>query len=820
MKKLLSLSPPPRSPYSQTNSENATFSEIVQFAKSMESIDTFEDGKNTIPQTSEEIKEALLLFAKAMSVYIENHPEHCELMWTLLSGVFNTLKMQHPMDNEKKGGPKQSQFPSPPSASDKDDFNWLENKNEAMQYILDENKYTSMCMKPVSGLITKLYNEFVSRHDESETSAHIAVPSSSPLGAEWTHYFSRKVPGSEYRQHCRLNKNGSEHIYLDENELSKTEYFRLGFLRHSPCGRFIAFGVDENGSERYTVRFKNLCLNIFLDFELKDCGDQVEFSKCGNFFYYVQMDNAERPYRISRYEFQKTPETLFEETDQLYYVCLTKSCSSEHIFVKSVSINSSETRALFLPEKEFKVIIPRSMDHMYSVESNGKYFYVLSNLKTPHSNWIFRMLQCDFNQKETVLEARDFVLIEEIIMRVNHLIVFERSNCIQNVRIIDLRDDKLLTFHYIAFSDIVYSLNPMSVWEEIADISKHCFYDSSILRYTYTSFTQPKQIIDYNLETRQFQVVYTDNVCPALGYEFSSDLYESKREFAISDDGTVVPISMVYRKDIRRPAFTLLTGYGAYGSSFNPLFCKQRLSLLDRGFIFAIAHIRGGSEMGKRWYDEGKQEKKPNVFKDFIKCMQHLISEEYTCPEKLSIYGRSAGGLTAGVAINEASKLCRSALLEVPFVDVYNTMMKKETPWTCYEYYELGNPKDENIRNLMKSYCPFINIRENEFPHILVCSGINDPRVRFSESTKYVAKIRKYKKDDNLLLLRMNEYGHFGSGGLYTHLRDVAEEYAFLIYTLQAPFESYHETKPHKICDLILPVDRMDSLIQWAQSDF
>ncbi|KAF9112778.1 hypothetical protein BGX27_002823 [Mortierella sp. AM989] len=740
-----------------------------------------------------------------------------------------------------------------------DNYSWLKDREnpEVLKYIEDENQYAIAALSHTEPLQKLLYNEFVSRLDADEESARVTLTDG------WS-YYSKSQVGLEYRLHCRsiINAHGVEleHIYMDENvvaqspEYTNSTYFRVGFLRHSPDCRILAYGVDGLGNERFTAFFKDVESGEILDDRLSNIYENLEFSSCGRFIYYLTLvPETERAYRLYRHELGTPVERdqlLYEETDEMFCLTMTKSGDGKFIMINSAAQVTSET--LFLHSNadkndiQLRAIMPRKEGVTYSAESHdGKHFFVLTN-ESSKNNWLFRTPAPKRNSppvdlvllRETVIPHRNFVLIEDFQVRRRHLVVFERSNCHQNVRVIelasvedvdsecrpeappcsiDLEPGPFDKYHYVSFSDTVYSLLPESVNEEVSNLSKMTLFDTNVLRFTYSSLVQPKQVIDYNMDTRESIVVHTEKIAGSPQYEI--DDYEQLRLFSTGIDGTAVPISIVFRKDLfyqggkgldANPC--LLYTYGAYGSCTDPVFSTQRLSLLDRGFVYAIAHVRGGSDMGMGWYDEGKLGKKPNTFLDFISCAEYLIKEGYTSPEKLAIYGRSAGGLMIGAVVNMRPDLFKTALTEVPFVDAVNTMLDSSIPWTAFEWEEWGNPEDPEIYRIMKHYCPYTNVRQQKYPNMLVLAGMNDPRVAFFEPLKWVAKLRSCwpskstgskqssSREDNdsdanaaagnadhMLLLRIEEVGHGGSSGQYSYLEDLAFEYAFLISTLQAP---------------------------------
>ena len=706
-----------------------------------------------------------------------------------------------------------------------DPYAWLNDKEnpEVLEYIKQENEYSEEMMKSTKPLQKLLYKEFVSRLDESEVSPRTRL-------SDGYEYYSRKVPGQEYLVHCR-EMDGVEEIYLDENELANGDlfaeatYFRVNFMKHHVKANLVAIGIDSSGNERNSCLFLRLDTKEFLTDRLEDVYEDFEFSKDGKHCYYTILDSCERAYKFLRHRIGSPVESdivLFHEEDEMFYLSLTKSCDEEYIILYSYAQITSE--AHFLPsngEESPQVLFPRQDKVQYTIEHHDGYFYVMTN-EGVKNNWIYcvkapngESWQQIKDARETVIEHRDFVLIESYFLRQNHLILFERSNCLQNVRIVDLRSPGFSTYHYISFSEQVYSLWPGSVDEEVSDLSKTADFDSNILRFTYTSFLQPKQVIDYNMDTRNMTVVSEEKVGGVFQYDPA--LYASKRLFATGVDGTAVPLSIVYRRDLlglgmnpSHPNPLLLHGYGAYGSFTHTIFSASRLSLLDRGFIYAVAHIRGSADMGNGWYLDGKLAKKPNTFHDFISCAEYLIKEGYTTPSKLAIYGRSAGGLLIGASINLRPDLFKAALTEVPFVDVINTMFNSSIPWTAFEWEEWGDPNNKSVYDVMKGYCPYTNVdgerlAKGDYPNLLVVAGMNDPRVAFFEPLKLVAKMRGEKKkweqklrvkSEKSILLKVEDGGHGGHSGQYSFLEDLAFEYAFLITSLEASMKPIYHGHP------------------------
>ncbi|KAJ3291401.1 hypothetical protein HK104_006119 [Borealophlyctis nickersoniae] len=811
----------------------------------VEALDKYmEEDPSNIVQVLPEI-------AVALERLCLGYPDACRDVWAHLKPLLlNRRALMVTQDPGERSRPKSPVCTPKPNKwvnvhgeEWEDDYSWLNDREnpEVLDYIRQENEYADKVLAHTKPLRKLLYKEFVARIDENEESAMVTLPDG------WK-YYSKKVAGEEYRLHCRIKDGEEEEVYLDENQLAATDFadascFRVGVLKHSPDCRLIAYGIDSTGNERNTIFFKDMVTKQLLDDRIEGVYEDLEFGNDCKTVYYTILDDCERAYKLMRHRIGTDvtlDEVLYHEEDEMFFLSLTKTCDGNYIILNSAAQITSETRFISAhdPTNLPTLLFPRAENVKYTCEHHGKYFYILTN-EASKNNWLFRIpIPTDADDqkspeellelRETVIEHRDFVLIEDFEVRRNHLIVFERSSCVQNVRIIDLRSDNFNSYHYIGFSEMVYSLYPGSVNEEIADLTKSTQFDTNILRFTYTSFIQPKQVIDYNMDDRTMTVVHEETVGGIFPYDMS--MYASKRILTTGWDGTSVPVSLVYRRDLLglnmnppQPNPVLLHAYGAYGAFVNPIFSASRLSLLDRGFIYAAAHVRGGADMGNGWYEEGKLGKKPNTFYDFCSAAELLIKEGYTVPSKLGIYGRSAGGLLIGAVINMRPELFQAALTEVPFVDVINTMFDPSIPWTAFEYEEWGNPNDYDIYEVMKTYCPYTNIRgellaKGVYPHLFVAGGMNDPRVAFWEPLKFVAKMRgerrKWRRNlqearekaqkeegqddagaepgidktqEKMIILRVDDAGHGGNSGQYSYLDDLAFEYAFLIDALDAP---------------------------------
>ena len=566
----------------------------------------------------------------AIERHVALNPGSCLPLWNILKPILDMVAPQgqsgkpHPTPPSPECEPKEQSTVNSHGHIWADEYLWLKDREnpDVLKYIDEENRYADAVMTHAKPLQRLLYKEFVSRLDEGGESTKVT------MGDGWT-YYSRKVAGLEYQQHVRCMDEGVEDVYLDENELTSSpefedaSYFTLGFIRHSPDCRTVAYGVDTKGNERYSTYFLRLADHKVLPERIDEVYEFLEWSNDGDFVFYLLLDDCERAYKLMRHELGTDPASdalLYHEHDESFYLSLTKSCNSKFIILNSAAQVTSETR--YIPADSSlaqpRLLIPRRENTNYVVESHENHLYILTN-EDSKNNWIYRipvpetlnppLADNDWENllelRETVIEHRDFVLIEDFILRENHLIVFERSNCLQNVRIVDLRQG-FTTYHYISFSDSVYSLWPGTVNEEIGSLSNQSLYHTNVLRFTFSSFVTPRQVIDYNMDTREMTVVHEETVNGLIPYDPS--LYVQQRLYATGVDGTTIPLSIVYRRDLLGlaegiPNPCLLHSYGAYGSSMNPIFSHVRLSLLDRGFIFAIAHVRGGADMGNGWYE-------------------------------------------------------------------------------------------------------------------------------------------------------------------------------------------------------------------------
>ncbi len=650
-----------------------------------------------------------------------------------------------------------------------DNYYWLRERSnpDVKKYVEAENAYTEAKMKPAEALRETLYNEMLRRIKETDEDP--------PYRQGKYFYYSRSEKGKQYPIFCRKNGDlaAAEEIYFDQNEMAKgIAFYRLWENQVSPDGNSLAFSVDTNGSENYVIQIKNLVDGTILKDRIENT-QAFTWSTDNRTIFYTMEDSAKRPYQVYRHTVG-TPSSddklIFEEKDALYTVRLDRTRDDKCLFIYSGAFNATECRYIPAdqPAAEFKIIIPRSPGHEYDVDHWGTDFYIRTN-KDAKTFRLVRASAADPGEKnwKEVIPFRKGVTIEGFDMFANYLVVYDREKGLQKIRITDMTSK---TKHEIGFPDPVYT----------ASGNVNMVFDTRVFRYSYQSMVRPYSIFDYNLETKEQKLVKQQEVLG--GYDASK--YESKRIFAKAADGVEVPISLVYKKGVKLDgtAPLHLYGYGAYGISQQAAFSSARLSYLDRGVIFAIAHVRGGADMGRDWYDDGKLMKKKNTFTDFIACAEHLIKEKYTSKARLTISGGSAGGLLMGSVVTMRPDLFKAAILAVPFVDALNTMLDPTLMYTEQEYLEWGNPHEPAAYKYMKSYDPYTNVTARAYPDMLVRAGFNDPRVNYWEGTKFVAKLRALKTDHNIVLLKVNMgQGHMGSTGRYERLKEAAYDYAYIL---------------------------------------
>jgi len=647
-----------------------------------------------------------------------------------------------------------------------DDYQWLRNKGSRAvnAYLRSENAYTAAMMKPSQRMQETLYREMLARIKETDVEV--------PYREGEYFYYSRTRKGSQYRIFCR--RHGSvdapEQIILDVNQAAKGhKFYSLGAFDVSPDGNLLAFSSDTTGFRQYTLQLKDLRTGRMLS-ERIEKARSIAWASDNRTLFYAKEDDAKRAHRIYRHIIGASEDQLiFEETDERFSVSVSRSRSNEYLFLTSHSATTSEVRSLRAdqPQANPALILARKPEHEYYVDHGHGLFYIVTNDKGRNFRLVTTLVDdpSPSRWKEVIAHRAD-VMLDGVEVFARHLVAHERAGGFPRLRVIRLAD---ADEHLIEMPEPVYSVGGGANME----------FDTDVFRFHYDSYITPDSEYDYHLDSRERTLLKQREV-----KRYDPSKYRSELHYAVMHDGRRVPISLVYRIDKRRegPQPLLLYGYGAYGYSLDVDFSSTRLSLLDRGVIFACAHVRGGGEMGKHWHDEGRMLHKKNTFSDFVACAEHLIREHYTQPSMLVIEGGSAGGLLMGAVTNLRPDLFRAVVAEVPFVDVINTMLDASLPLTTGEYEEWGNPNDKAYFDYMASYSPYDNLAKGDYPAMLVETSLNDSQVMYWEPAKYVAKLRRLKTDGNPLLLRVNmDAGHGGASGRYDYLKEIAFTYAFIL---------------------------------------
>jgi oligopeptidase B len=654
-----------------------------------------------------------------------------------------------------------------------DDYFWLRDRSDprVIAYLEAENSYTTTVMRHTEGLQERLYQEMRTRIKEADLSV--------PEQLDEYHYYSRTEAGRQYPILCRKRGNleAGEEILLDQNLLAGAHtYFRVGVSAVSPDHKFLAYSVDTSGAEEFTLHIKDLSTGELLGQTISSTSLGVAWANDSRTLFYTVQDRARRPCRLYRHVVGSSPTTdelVYFEADESFFLDVNRTRSRRYLLLDITSHSTSEVRFLDAdqPDGDFRVVQPREPGIEYSVAHHGTRFFITTNDGATN----FRLVEAPVERPgrsnwSPVLPYRPGVKLDGADAFSSFLALYEREAGLRQIRILNLAsgEDHLVTFPEPAYT-VRSHRNPE--------------FNTPLLRFTYTSLVTPSSVVDYDMATRRWTVRKQTEVLG--GYDKSR--YRSERVFATAPDGERVPISLVYQAPLHldgtRPL--LLNGYGAYGLSYDPAFSSNTLSLLDRGFVVGIAHVRGGEEMGRKWYEDGKLLNKHNTFNDFIACAEHLVAQGYTACDRMVINGGSAGGLLMGAVTNMRPDLFRVVVAEVPFVDVVNTMLDATLPLTVIEYDEWGNPNDPAAYAYIRSYSPYDNVERKEYPHILVTAGLNDPRVAYWEPAKWTARLRALKPDDNRLLLRTNMgAGHGGASGRFDFLREIAFKYAFMLDAL------------------------------------
>lgn len=639
--------------------------------------------------------------------------------------------------------------------------------NKVIDYLTAENNYVDTMMHGTKDFQEALFKELKGRIKEKDESV--------PALKNGYYYYTRTEDGKQYFKYCR--KKGSldakEEVLLDVDEMARgSAYYAAAGFSVSPDNRYLAYGVDKLSRRQYTIHIKDLETGQTLKDAIPNTqADPTWAADNQTLFYTAKNTETLLSEKIKKHKLgaaAEQDEVVYHEKDPSNYIGVFKSKNGKHILIYSGATLSSEYRYLdaSTPDAAFKSFQPRIKDVLYDVIPLDDKFLVLTNLDAKN----FRLMECPVdktgreNWKELVPHRKD-VLLESVDEFKDFIVLSERRNGLVQLRI--QKPDQ--STHYVEFDEPAYLLESASNPE----------YNTKTLRFVYTSMTTPLSTYDYNMETKARKLMKRQEVVG--GYDPKE--YTTERVFATAKDGTKVPIALVYKNTTKRDgtAPLLLYGYGSYGANMDATFSRNNLSLLNRGFIYAIANIRGGQELGRQWYEDGKLMKKQNTFTDFIACGEYLIDQKYTSKGHLYAQGGSAGGLLMGAVVNMAPDLWKGIIAQVPFVDVVNTMLDESIPLTTNEFDEWGNPKNKDAYEYMKSYSPYENIEPKAYPNMLVTTGLHDSQVQYFEPAKWVAKLRATKTDQNVLLLKTNmAFGHGGASGRFDYLKDVALNYAFL----------------------------------------
>ena len=686
---------------------------------------------------------------------------------------------------EKEATPTAEKIPQELTANGNtrvDNYYWMkltdEQKNaeqkdqqttNVINYLTSENEYLKSKMQHTEALQEKLYNEIIGRIKQTDESV--------PYKDNGYWYYTRYEEGKEYPIYCRKKSNleAPEEILLNVNDMAEGHsYYSITGLEVSDDNNLLAYAEDSVSRRRYTVYVKDLRTGKLVENPIPNTEGYVTWANDNKTYFYTKKDSVTLRSRwIVKHKLGsdfKNDQEVYEEKDETFYTGIYKTKSKKYMVIWAGSTLTNDYFILNAntPDAAFKQFSPRERGLEYSIDHLGDKFYVVTNLdalnfklmetpesKTNKENW-----------KEKIPHRKD-TLLQGIEVFNNYLVLSERANANTLMRIIDQKSGKK---HYLNFGEPAYTVYP----------SINLDANTDLLRYGYTSMTTPTSTYDYNMKTRERTLLKQQEV---VGGHNPED-YQTERLWATADDGTQIPMSIVYKKGIKKDGSnpTLVYGYGSYGSSMSPTFSSTRLSLINRGFVYAVAHIRGGQEMGRQWYEDGKMFKKKNTFTDFIDCTEHMIAEGYSKPENTFAYGGSAGGLLMGAVVNMRPDLYKGVIAAVPFVDVITTMLDESIPLTTGEFDEWGNPKNLESYMYMLEYSPYDQVKAQAYPNMLVTTGFHDSQVQYWEPAKWVAKLREMKTDNNTLLLRTNmETGHGGTTGRFKVYRETAQEYAFLL---------------------------------------
>ncbi len=653
-----------------------------------------------------------------------------------------------------------------------DPYDWLRRRDdpEVRAYLEAENAFTERSMRHTRPLQEELYRELVGRLKETDSSV--------PVRIDDFEYFTRTEKGKQYKIHCRRRgPEAPEEILLDLNALAGgSGYLALGAFEVSPDHRLLAYSLNDDGSERYTLRILNLESRREVGEPIGNTSVSVVWANDSRTFFYVVKDAARRPFQAFRRVLGsgKDDEKVFHERDERFFLSLFKTRSRRFLGLRLDSNVTTEIRVLDAdrPQGGFRPLIERRQGVELELDHRGDAFYVLTNEDAVN----FKLVRVPVASPGPehwceIVPHRPEIRLEAVDCFSRHLVLRLRRDGLRHLGISDLETGE---YHEVAFDEPAYTV----MAEDNPD------FDTAVLRYAYSSLTTPESVFDYDMTSRRRELKKRTEV---IGYD--RERYASERAHARAPDGTRVPISLVYPRGLERDGShpALLTAYGAYGTPNEPRFVASRLSLLERGFVIAIAHVRGGGDLGRAWYEDGKLRRKENTFADFIAAAEHLVEHGYTSPERLAIRGGSAGGLLIGAVLNRRPELFAAAVADVPFVDTLNTMLDTSMPLTVIEFEEWGNPADREFFHYIRGYSPYDNVAEADYPHLLITAGLNDPRVQYWEPAKWTARLRALKRGHGRLLLKVEmDSGHGGASGRYDFLRQEAFRQAFLLDSLSA----------------------------------
>ena len=652
-----------------------------------------------------------------------------------------------------------------------DQYYWLAERDnpDVLAYLEEENAYAREVMAHRATFEETLFEEIKGRVKQTDLSV--------PYRLDDYYYYTRYEEGKEYPLYCRKREtpDAQEELMLDVNVLAEGhEFFAIGGMAVSAAQDLLAYAFDARGRRIYTVRFKNLVTGELLDDVLENVTGNLAWANDNATLFYGKQDpHTLRAFQVFRHRLGSDPSSsvlVFEEDDETFSTVVFKTKSKQYLMIASYQTVSTEYRYLEAdyPDGEFSVFLPRERFHEYDVDHDRDTFFIRTNWKAKN----FRLMKTPLRQTDRpswqeVLPHRDDVLLESFELFRDFLVAEERHLGLVRFRVMPSKEDGE---HYVDFGEPAYS----------AELRDNHDFNTSTLRYGYTSMTTPDSVYDYDMNTRDKILLKREEVLG--GFDVSH--YATERTWATASDGKRIPISLVYRKTLRKPGGSplLLYGYGSYGNSMDADFRSPRLSLLDRGFVFAVAHVRGGEELGREWYETGKLFHKKNTFTDFIACAEHLVQQGYATKEHVYAMGGSAGGLLMGAVVNMRPDLFHGVVAQVPFVDIMTTMLDASIPLTTGEYDEWGDPNRKEDYEYMLSYSPYDNVTEQAYPHLLVTTGLHDSQVQYWEPAKWVAKLRRVKTGENRLLLKTNmEAGHGGASGRFRRYKELAFIYTFLL---------------------------------------